>query len=167
MITIRGNFTRRRTLNLNACKSYLLSYSGGDGSGGSDGFTYIPCGSSTYTSTKVDGELTVCAVEGSVTSANGGIINIIGNCGKIKRLVMNDVFVDPCSGPIVSVYREDETDLYYYSQDGIDYIAAKGMFYYGGFVDYYTGDWIWETITINKTSLFYSGQYQSPCGNFI
>lgn len=164
MITVRGNFTRRRELSPSACKSYLLSYSG-DVPGASDGFTYILCGASTYTYTKVTSELKVCAVEGSVSSTHG-IINMIGNCGKIRRLVMNDVFKDPCEGPIVSIYREDETDLYFYSRDEVNYTAADGMFYYGGFRDTYSGDWIWETIIINKTSLSYSGGYQSQCGPY-
>lgn len=85
---------------------------------------------------------------------------------KIYSFQYSGVYINTCMGPPGSIYMDPSTGLYYYSEDEIVYTLASGYYYWGGFPDVYTGDWIWDTIYIDGTNLYSTGQTPSPCGPY-
>jgi hypothetical protein len=72
----------------------------------------------------------------------------------------------PCSSTIVSLYT-DANGNYYYYEPSTGYVLTSGeYFYYDPWIDFGSGDWIWQSIYVAGPTLYYTGQYSSPCGPY-
>ncbi len=72
----------------------------------------------------------------------------------------------PCNNIIVSLHT-DEKGNYYYYEPNAGYVLTLGeYFYYDPWIDFGTGDWIWQSIYVSGSNLYYTGQYSSPCGPY-
>jgi hypothetical protein len=84
-------------------------------------------------------------------------------------LIMYNVMLnDPCSGTMVSIYMDDKSGEYAYSQDGANftYIRKPIFVYASGWTDYYTGEYYYDEIMVYTYGYEYYGGTTSRCAPY-
>ena len=69
-------------------------------------------------------------------------------------------------GASVMLYTDPKGNYFYYDEE-FGYVLTTGLFmYYDPWIDFQSGDWIWQQIYVSGSDLYYTGQWQSPCGPY-